>query len=93
MNRRLLFALALVTASGGTIPTAMADSAHRRARRQAIVAGSIRNQVATERAHERYQQCVRGSGYDTDCERQLYRDEQNARARGRRTAIIVGAGR
>ena len=32
-----------------------------------------------------------GSGYDNDCDRQRWEGEQEARRKGRRTAIIVGA--
>lgn len=96
MSRPLVFALAVLAASAGIIESASAGDYyrdHRQVRRQAIVAGAVRNQVATERAQYRYQECVRGSSYNEGCERQRYAEEQSARAKGRRTAIIVGAGR
>ena len=93
MRRPLLLALVALAASAGIIESASArDSEGRRQdRREAIVAGVVRNKVATERAEDRYQECMRGSRYDEDCDRQRWKDEQDARKKGRRTAIIVGA--
>ena len=95
MSRSLLLALVALAASASIIESASAGDydSHRQVRRQAIVAGAVRNKIATERAEDRYHDCVRGSTYDHDCDRQRYEDEQEARAKGRRTAIIVGAGR
>lgn len=58
-------------------------------RRAGIVAGAIRADVAQANTERRYQECMRSSGYDYDCERQRYRDEEHARNAGRRAAIIV----
>jgi hypothetical protein len=82
-----------VAASAGIIESAIArDSDSRRQdRREAIVAGAVRNKVATERAEDRYNECMRGSTYDEGCARQRWEDEQDAKRKGRRTAIIVGA--
>lgn len=93
MSRPLLLALVALAASAGIIESASAGDydSRREVRRQAIVAGVVRNKVATERAEDRYHDCVRGSTYDQDCDRQRYEDEREARAKGRRTAIIVGA--
>jgi hypothetical protein len=92
MRRPLLLAIFALAASACIIGSASASDRNRRQeRREAIVAGAVRNQVATERAENRYQECMRGSRYDEDCARQRYRDEHEARKKGRRTAIIVGA--
>jgi len=96
MSRPFLFALVALAAGAGIIESASAGDYyrdHRQVRRQAIVAGAVRNKVATDRAEDRYHDCMRGSTYDQGCDRQRYQDEQSARAKGRRTAIIVGAGR
>ena len=95
MRRPLLLALVALAASAGIIESASARDyeSRREVRRQAIVAGAVRNKVATERAEDRYHDCMKGSRYDEDCDRQRYEDERNARAKGRRAAIIVGAGR
>lgn len=59
-------------------------------RRQAVVAGALAHGVASARAEDRYRECMRGSRYDEDCARQRYYDEQEARRKGRRTAVAVG---
>lgn len=91
MSRPLLLALVVLAASASIIESASAGDSRRQDRREAIVAGAVRHQIATERAEDRYHDCVRGSTYDQDCDRQRYEDEREARAKGRRTAIIVGA--
>ena len=93
MRRPLLLALVVLAAGAGIVESAGADDykSRREVRREAIVAGAVRNKVATDRAEDRYRDCVRGSGYDQDCDRQRWEDEQEARRKGRRTAIIVGA--
>lgn len=93
MSRPLLLALVALAAGAGIIDSASADGykSHREVRREAIVAGAVRKEVATERAENRYRDCVRGSGYDQNCDRQRWESEQEARRKGRRTAIIVGA--
>jgi NAD(P)H-hydrate repair Nnr-like enzyme with NAD(P)H-hydrate dehydratase domain len=92
VSRPLLLALVALAAGAGIVESASADyKSHREVRREAIVAGAVRKEVATERAENRYRDCVRGSGYDQDCDRQRWEDEQQARKKGRRTAIIVGA--
>ena len=93
MSRSLLLALAGLAASACIIESASADNHknHRQERREAIVAGAVRNEIATERAEDRYRECMRGSSYDDDCARQRYQDEEEARRKGRRTAIIVGS--
>jgi len=95
MSRSLLLALVALAASASIIESASAGDyeSRREVRRQAIVAGAVRNKVATERAEDRHRECMRGSSYDEGCEQQRYEDELEARAKGRRTAIIVGAGR
>ena len=93
MRRPLLLALVALAASAGIIESASAGDydSRREVRRQAIVAGVVRNKVATERAEDRYRDCMRGSGYNEDCGRQRYEAEQDARRKGLRAAIIVGA--
>ena len=91
MSRPLLLALVVLAASASIIESASAGDSRRQDRREAIVAGAVRNKVATERAEDRYQECMRGASYDEGCARQRYEDEQDARRKGRRTAIIVGA--
>jgi hypothetical protein len=92
MNRPVFLALVTLAASAGIIEVANAWDGHdrRQDRRQAIVAGSIREDIANSRAEDRYRECMRESSYDEDCARQRYRDEQDAHRKGRRTAIIVG---
>jgi hypothetical protein len=58
-------------------------------RRQAVVAGAVRHEIAEERAEARYRECMRGSRYDQECDRQRWYDEQEARRKGRRTAVAV----
>ena len=93
MSRLILLALVALAASVGIIESASADyyNSRRQIRRQAIVAGVVRNKVATERAEESYRDCKRGSGYNEDCDHQRWEKEQQARRKGRRAAIIVGA--
>ena len=93
MSRSLVLALVALAASAVMIESASADDHknHRQERREAIVAGAVRNQIATERAEDRYRECMRGSSYDEDCARQRWQDEEEARRKGRRAAIIVGA--
>ena len=93
MRRPLLLALVALAASAGIIESASARDyeSRREIRREAIVAGVVRNKVATERAEERYRDCMRGSRYDENCDRRRWEDEQDARRKGRRAAIIVGA--
>jgi hypothetical protein len=80
-----------MAAGVGMIASASADHRNRQERREAIVAGAVRNEIATERAEDRYRECMRGSNYDEDCARQRWKDEEEARRKARRTAIIVGA--
>lgn len=94
MKRPLFCTILALAASVGIIDSASARDRYdsrREVRREAIVAGVVRNKVATERAENRYQECMRDSRYDEDCARQRWKDEQDARKKGRRTAIIVGA--
>lgn len=93
MSRPLLLCLLAVTAVAGIIPPASARDYddRRQDRREAIVAGVVRNKIVTERAEDRYKECMRESRYDEDCARQRWEDEQDARKKGRRAAIIVGA--
>jgi hypothetical protein len=93
MKRPLLLALVALAASAGIIESASARDydSRRQDRREAIVAGAVRNKVATDRAEERYRECIRESRYDEDCDRRLWEEEQEAKRKGRRTAIIVGA--
>lgn len=65
----------------------------RDARRAGIVAGAIRADVARANTEYRYQECMRNSGYDYDCEQRRYYDEQHAQNAGRRAAVIVAAER
>jgi hypothetical protein len=95
VSRPILLALLALAASAGIVESASArDYEDRReARRTAIVAGAVRKEIAMDRAEDRYEDCVRGSSYDSACERQRYRDERDARVKGRRTAVVVGATR
>jgi hypothetical protein len=93
MKRPLLIALMTVAACTVIAESADARSGYERRqdRRQAIVAGAIREDIATYRAEERYRECMRESGYDQSCDRQLWEDEQDARRKARRTAVVVGS--
>jgi hypothetical protein len=92
MRRPLQLALVALAASAGIIGAASArDYEDRRHdRRQAVVAGAVRHEIAEDRAESRYRECMRGSQYDENCARQRYQDEQDARRKGRRTAVAVG---
>lgn len=93
MSPPLLLAL-IALAAGAAAPTpARADERDREARRAAIVAGAVREHRMDRKAEERYEDCRRGSGYDSDCERRRYEDERRAHNAARRTAIIVGSER
>jgi hypothetical protein len=93
MRRPLLLALVALAASSGIIETASADhyDSRRQERREAIVAGAVREGIASNRAEDHYRECMRESRYDEDCARQRYYEEQEARQKGRRTAVVVGA--
>ncbi len=93
MSRPLLLALVALAASACIVESASADDykSRREVRREAIVAGAVRNKYATDRAEDRYSECMRGSGYNEGCDRQRWEDEQEAKKKGRRAAIIVGA--
>lgn len=92
MIRPLLCALVAVAACVTlTTESAYAGHKHRQERRQAILAGAVREGIAEERAEERYEECMIDSHYDEDCERRLRKDMHKARAKGRRTAVIVGS--
>ena len=93
MRRPLLLALVGLAASAGTIELASARDYYddrRHDRRQAVVAGAVRHEIAEDRAESRYRECMRGGRYDQECDRQRYYDEQEARRKGRRTAVAVG---
>lgn len=94
MRRPLLLALVALAASAGIIESASADDYYyndrRHDRRQAIVAGAVRHEIASERAEAHYRECKRESGYDNYCDRQRWEEEQQARRKGRRTAVAVG---
>jgi hypothetical protein len=99
MRRPLLLALVALAASAGTIELASARDYYdnrdyyndrRHDRRQAVVAGAVRHEIAEDRAEARYRECMRGSTYDQECDRQRWYDEQEARRKGRRTAVAVG---
>jgi hypothetical protein len=93
MRRPFLLALVALAASVGITESASAyDYDNRREeRREAIVAGVVRHEIAEERAEAHYRECMRESRYDEDCARQRYREEEEARRKGRRTAVVVGA--
>ena len=87
-----MIALLAVVAGAATLLPAYADQGDRKARRAAIVAGAIREDVAQDVARHRYSECKKGSGYDAACEQRLYQDQAKAHRAARRTAIIVGSG-
>lgn len=93
MSRPLVLAILAFAAGAAVVPSAGAWDGHdrRHDRRQAVVAGAIRREVASDRASERYRECMRDSRYDQDCARQRYEDEQEARRKGWRTAVVVDA--
>lgn len=66
----------------------------RDARRAGIVAGVVASGVtraaAQDRVERHYQECLYATGYDYECERQRYWDEQQARRTARRTGVVVG---
>lgn len=96
MKRPLLLALAVLAASAGLVGIASARDYYddyndrRHDRRQAVLAGAVRHEIAEDRAEARYRECMRGSRYDQECDRQRWYDEQEARRKGRRTAVAVG---
>jgi len=88
-----LLALVALAAGVGNIQIASARDYYddrRHDRRQAIVAGAVRHEVASNRAEAHYRECMRESRYDENCARQRYYEEQEARRKGRRTAVAVG---
>jgi hypothetical protein len=93
VRRSVLLALVALAASAGMIESASARDydSRQQERREAIVAGVVRHEIASDRAEEHYRECMRGSRYDTDCDRRRYEEEQEARRKGRRTAVVVGA--
>lgn len=93
MRRPLLIALLALVAGAATLMPAYADQGDRKARRAAIVAGAVREDVAKEVARHRYSECKKESGYDSACEQRLYEDKAKAHRAARRTAIIVGSER
>jgi hypothetical protein len=95
MRRPLLIALVVLATGVGIIESAAARDDYyyndrRHDRRQAVVAGAVRHEIASDRAEARYRECMRGGRYDQECDRQRYYDEQEARRKGRRTAVAVG---
>lgn len=93
MKRPLLLALVALAASAGPVKFASAHDYYddrRHDRRQAVVAGAVAHEIAEERAEAHYRECMRGSRYDQECEQQRWREEQEARRKGRRTAVAVG---
>jgi hypothetical protein len=96
MRRPLLIALVALAAGVGVVESVSARDYYddyndrRHDRRQAVVAGAVRHEIAEERAEARYRECMRGSRYDQECDRQRWYDEQEARRKGRRTAVAVG---
>jgi hypothetical protein len=91
MKRSLVLAVVALAAGAGIVETVSAKDYYERheERRQAVVAGAVSHGVASARAEDRYRECMRGSGYDDNCARQRYRDEQDARRKGRRAAVAV----
>ena len=97
MRKPLLIALVALAAGLGVIQSAAARDYYddryddrRHDRRQAVVAGAVVHAAASERAEARYRECMRNGRYDQECDRQRYYDEQEARRKGRRTAVAVG---
>jgi hypothetical protein len=93
MRRPLLLALVALAAGAGNIQIASARDDYddrRHDRRQAVVAGAVRHEIAEDRAEAHYRDCMRGGSYDRECDRQRYYEEQEARRKGRRTAVAVG---
>ncbi|MFN8998031.1 MAG: hypothetical protein ACK5YQ_06235 [Betaproteobacteria bacterium] len=82
-----------LAASVGLIESVAASDydERRQDRREAIVAGAVRSKYVNDRVEERYRECMRGSRYDQDCDRQRWQGEQEAKKKGRRAAIIVGS--
>lgn len=93
MSRRMILVLTTLAAGASMVNSADARyyESRRENRREAIVAGAVRHGIASERADANYRECLRESDYDQACERQHWADEQAARRKGRRTAIVVGA--
>lgn len=94
MKRQLMLALALAVLAAGAglanLASAKDRYERREERRQAVVAGAIAQGVASNRAEDRYRECMRGSQYDDNCARERHHDESEARRKGRRTAVAVG---
>jgi hypothetical protein len=96
MRKPLLIALVALAAGVGVAESVSARDDYygyddrRHDRRQAVVAGAVRHEIASDRAEARYRECMRGGRYDQECDRQRYYDEQEARRKGRRTAVAVG---
>lgn len=91
MSRSILLAMATLIAFSAFGVPVEANESDRKARRGAIVAGAIREDVANEVATQRFKECLRDTGYDSACERKLYEDQRRAHRTGRRAAIIVGS--
>lgn len=82
-----------LAASAGNIQIASARDYYderRHDRREAIVAGAVRHEIAENRAEAHYRECLRDGRYNRECDRQRYYEEQEARRKGRRTAVAVG---
>lgn len=94
MRRPFTIAFVALAASAVSIELAVASdryvSDRQHDRRQAVVAGAVRHEIAEDRAEARYRECMQGSRYDQDCDRQRWSEEQEARRKGRRTAVAVG---
>jgi hypothetical protein len=92
MRKPLLLALVALAAGAGIVDVASAKDRYdrREERRQAVVVGAVAQGVSANRAEDRYRECMRDSRYDEDCARQRHHDENEARRKGRRTAVTVG---
>lgn len=93
MKRPLLLALVALAAGAGNIQIASARDYYddrRHDRREAVVAGAVRHEIAQDRAEAHYRECLREGRYDRECDRQRYYEEQEARRKGRRAAVAVG---
>lgn len=66
----------------------------RDARRAGVVAGVMVNGVANAagraEVNRRYEDCLMATGYDYECERRRYYDEQQSRRGARRAGVAAG---
>lgn len=56
-----------------------------------LVGGPVTGGAPRDHADEAYQECLNATGYDHQCERRRYQDEQRARQLALRASVAAGA--